>query len=108
MGAPSSWEPHLKDLSQVQNAGHALGPKASKPMGSSESPKISLVTTSQKAPAWTRSLFNLDTGFKGLMLIAGLTVLALVGLIVATLMQQSSLAGQRVGSHVFPGYGRER
>jgi len=83
--------------------GHALGPKASKPMGPSESPKISLVTTSQKAPAWTRSLFNLDTGFKGLMLIAGLTVLALVGLIVATLMQQSSLAWQKFGFHFFTG-----
>ena len=84
-------------------SGHEFGSNSSKPMGSSETPKISLVTTARNASTWRRSLFNLDSGFKGLMLVAGLTVLALVGLIVAELMQRSSLAWQKFGLHFFTG-----
>src|SRR5215467_5121428 len=75
----------------------------SKSMGSSETPKISLVTTTQKAPAWGRSIFSLDSGFKGLMLVAGLTVLGIVGLIIAELMQRSALAWQKFGFQFFTG-----
>jgi phosphate transport system permease protein len=80
-----------------------LDPNGSKPMGSSETPKISLVTTSQKVPSWSRSIFNLDSGFKGVMLVAGITVLGIVGLIVAELMQRSALAWQKFGLQFFTG-----
>ena len=80
-----------------------LDQNVSKSMGSSETPKISLVTTTQKAPAWSRSIFNLDSGFKGLMLVAGLTVLGIVGLIIAELIQRSSLAWQKFGFQFFTG-----
>ncbi len=70
-------------------------------MGTSESPKISFVTTAHKASAWNRSLFNLDVGFKALMLLAALTVLAVVGLILAELLQRSALAWQKFGFHFF-------
>src|ERR1041385_2413873 len=78
--------------------------RASKSMrSSSQTPQISLVTRAQKAPTWGRSLFNLDAAFKGLMVVAGLTVLALVGLIVMELMQRSALAWQKFGLHFFTG-----
>ena len=80
-----------------------LDQSASKSMGSSETPKISLVTTTQKAPAWGRSIFNLDSGFKGLMLVAGITVLGIVGLIIAELIQRSALAWQKFGFSFFTG-----
>ncbi len=70
-------------------------------MGTPESPRISLVNTAQKAPAWTRKLFTLDVGFHGLMLGAALTVLAVVGLILSELLQRSSLAWQKFGFHFF-------
>ena len=60
--------------SERKKDGQAFGPELSKAMGLPESPKISLVTTAQKAPAWGRSLFNPDSIFKGLMLVAALTV----------------------------------
>jgi phosphate transport system permease protein len=74
------------------------------PVGTQES-KISLVNRDQKARPWKRSIFNLDTGFHGLVLLAALTVLALVGLIVAELMQRSALAWQKFGFHFFAGSG---
>jgi phosphate transport system permease protein len=79
------------------------GSRSADDMGTSESPKISLVTTTHKAPAWNRLLFNLDSGFRGLMLLAALSVLAVVGLIVAELLQQSALAWQKFGFHFFTG-----
>jgi len=86
-------------ISQPQAAGRR--PKDS--MGASESPNISLVTTSRRAPLWQRSLFNLDTGFRGLMLIGALTILGIVGLIVAELMQRSAMAWSAFGFHFFVG-----
>ena len=71
-------------------------------MGTPES-KISLVNTQPKASSWQRSLFNLDTGFHGLVLVTALTVLALVGLIVAELLQRSALAWHKFGFHFFTG-----
>ena len=65
----------------------ALGAKSTKDMATPESPRISLVSTAQKAPAWTRTFFTLDTGFHGLMLGAALTVLAVVGLTLSELIQ---------------------
>src|SRR6266851_8160245 len=84
-----------------RQAGQAFGPNQSNPMGSSESPKIALVRAAPKAPAWGRSIFNLDFGFKTLMLLAALTVLAVVGLIVVELLQRSALAWQKFGFHFF-------
>jgi len=86
-----------------RQAGQAFGPNQSNPMGSSESPKIALVRAGQKTPTWGRSVFNLDSGFKGLMLLAALTVLAVVGLIVVELLQRSALAWQKFGFHFFVG-----
>src|SRR5437899_6161377 len=87
-----------------QSDGRASRPTPTNQMGISESPKISLVTA-QKAPAWHRSLFNLDSGFKGLMLLAALTVLAVVGLLLTELLQRSALAWQKFGFHFFTGSG---
>ena len=70
-------------------------------MGTSETPEISLVTTTRKAPAWQRSVFNLDNGFRGLMLLAALCVLAIVGLIVIELLQRSAMAWHAFGLHFF-------
>jgi len=81
--------------------GQAFARTSTNQMGSSESPKISLVNTAHKASAWNRSLFNLDSGFKGLVLLAALTVLAVVGLILAELLQRSALAWQKFGFHFF-------
>jgi phosphate transport system permease protein len=71
-------------------------------MGTSESPKLLLVNTARKA-TWTRNLFTLDAGFHGLMLVAALAVLAVVGLILSELLQRSSLAWQKFG---FPFFAR--
>jgi len=79
----------------------AWGPRPTKNMGTPESPKILLVNTAQRAPAWTRNLFTLDVGFHGLMLGAALTVLAVVGLILSELLQRSSLAWEKFGFHFF-------
>ena len=81
--------------------GQSLGTKPTKNMGTPESPRISLVNTAQKAPAWTRKLFTLDAGFHGLMLGAALTVLAVVGLTLSELIQRSALAWQKFGIHFF-------
>ena len=67
----------------------------------SERSRVSLVTPRREIPGWKKLLFNLDTGFKGLVLLAALTVLAVVGLIVAELIQRSNLAWQKFGIHFF-------
>jgi phosphate transport system permease protein len=72
-------------------------------MASTEPSKVSLVNPTQEVPTWKRSLFNLDAGFRGLMLLAALTILAVVGLIVALLVQRSGLAWQKFGIHFFFG-----
>jgi phosphate transport system permease protein len=72
-------------------------------MGTSEAPKISLVTTSQNVPTRYRSLFNMDSGFQGLMLLAASAVLGIVGLIVSELLQRSSLAWSKFGIRFFFG-----
>jgi phosphate transport system permease protein len=70
-------------------------------MGTSDSPKISLVTGAQKVPAWRRSVFNMDSGFRGLMTLAGLSILVVVGLTLSELLQRSALAWQKFGFHFF-------
>jgi phosphate transport system permease protein len=88
---------------EPQATGRAVGPLSTKPMGTSESPKISLVTTSQRVPSWQRSFFNTDNAFRGLMLIAALAILGIVGLIISELMQRSGMAWHAFGFHFFFG-----
>ena len=92
---------------RVSISQHASGRPARQPvkenMGTSESPKISLVTTSQRTPTWQRSLFNADNGFRWLMLLAALVILGIVGLIIAELMQRSAMAWHAFGLHFFVG-----
>ena len=83
--------------------GKASGPNTSKSMDSSDSPKISLVSTASAAPSWKRSLWKLDFAFQAVMLLAAITVLAIVGLIVIELMQRSTLAWQKFGIQFFFG-----
>jgi phosphate transport system permease protein len=78
-----------------------VGQRRIQPMAPSQSPEISLVTTAQKTPAWYRSLWNLDVAFRGLVTLAALTLLALVGLIVIELMQRSALAWHAFGMRFF-------
>jgi len=82
---------------------HVSAGETTKHMGPTESPKISLVSKGQKTAGWNRSKFNLDFGFRGLMLLAALSVLAVVGLILSELLQRSSLAWQKFGFHFFTG-----
>lgn len=83
-----------------QGNGPVVRPRSTEPMGTSESPKISLLTTTtQKAPAWRRSLFNLDTGFHTLMTLAGLSILIVVALTLSELLQRSALAWHKFGFH---------
>ena len=70
-------------------------------MGASEIPGISLVTTARKAPAWHKSFLNMDSAFRGMMLLAALVVLGIVGLIVMELLQKSSMAWHAFGLHFF-------
>src|SRR5438552_5054571 len=93
-------ERHIPDA-EGHSASQASGPRTTKSMSSSESHKISLVNSAQKAPAWGRSVFNMDAGFKGLMLLAALSVLAVVGLTLSELLQRSALAWQKFGFHFF-------
>jgi phosphate transport system permease protein len=79
-------DPHISD---GQSRGQNFGPAA--------------VTLARETHASKRSLFNLDSIFKGLMLLAGVVVLVIVGLIVVELMQRSSLAWQKFGLHFFFG-----
>jgi phosphate transport system permease protein len=92
-------EPHIPD---GKSAGRAFGPVRKK-MASSESSKVTLVNPTREAPAWKRSLINLDSAFKGLAMLAAFLVLGIVGLIVAELIQRSALAWQKFGIHFFFG-----
>lgn len=92
-------EPHIPDGS----AGRKYSAPARKQMAHSETPKVSLVSPSREAPAWQKPRFNLDSGFKGLMIFAALLVLGVVGLIVTELLQRSALAWQKFGIHFFFG-----
>ena len=80
-----------------------FGAEPAVPMGASPSRNISIVTTTQKLPAWGRSIFNLDFGFRGLMTLAALAVLGIVGLIVAELIERSRLSWHQFGPHFFVG-----
>jgi phosphate transport system permease protein len=64
---------------------------------------MSLVTTVQRPSPWYRTWLNFDNGFRTLMLLAALIVLGIVGLIVAELLQKSSLAWHAFGLHFFVG-----
>lgn len=59
------------------------------------------MTAGQKAPAWYRSFWNVDAAFRGLMTLAALGVLAIVGLILVELMQRSALAWHAFGLRFF-------
>jgi phosphate transport system permease protein len=87
---------------QISGPGTARGfdPPDTK-METSETPEISLLASTRKAPAWQRSVFNLDNCFRGLMLLAALCVLAIVGLIVIELVQRSAMAWHAFGLHFF-------
>ncbi len=75
--------------------------QSQKPMDGIGPSGLSLVTGAQKSRSWKKSLFNLDVGFQGLMLLAALVVLAIVALIVTELLQRSSLAWHKFGLHFF-------
>jgi phosphate transport system permease protein len=74
-----------------------------KNMHTPDTPGISLVTTGQKTAAWHKSFFTLDRGFRGLMLMAALCVLGIVGLIIAELLQKSAMAWHAFGFKFFVG-----
>jgi phosphate transport system permease protein len=93
-------EKHLSVPDQKPD-GPVARPRSTGPMDTSESPKISLLTNTQKAPAWQRSVFNLDSGFRGLMTLAGLAILVVVALTLSQLLQRSALAWQKFGFHFF-------
>jgi len=76
---------------------------SAKSMGAPESHELALVRSAQKAPAWRRSFWNLDNGFRWLTLLAALTVLGIVGLIISELLQRSALSWQKSGIHFFFG-----
>jgi phosphate transport system permease protein len=88
-------------IGEARNEGER--PRLMEVMRTSESRNISLVTTSNNVPTWYRSVFNLDFGFRSLMLLAAMTVLGIVGLIVTELLQRSSLAWSKFGMHFFFG-----
>lgn len=78
--------------------------KAGQPMATSQSPNISLVTSVANKPrAWFRSTLNADNAFRWLMTLAALAVLAAVGLIIAELVERSSLAWHQFGIQFFFG-----
>jgi phosphate transport system permease protein len=89
--------------SERSAARKALGPGTPKNMPSSESSKVSLVNPTRELRAWKKSVFNLDSGFKGLMVLSAFVVLGIVGLIIAELVQRSALAWQKFGIHFFFG-----
>ncbi len=92
--------PHIPDGS---SGGQAFGPATENDMAPSDTTKVSLVTPTREAPIWKKSLINLDSGFKGLMLLSALVVLGIVGLIIAELIQYSIPAWQKFGFHFFFG-----
>ena len=72
-------------------------------MSSTESSKVTLVNPTREVREWKKSIFNLDAGFKGLMLLSAFVVLGIVGLIIAELVQRSSMAWEKFGFHFFWG-----
>ena len=92
-----------RQMSRRAPAGQGVGSRIPKNMPPSESSKVSLVNPTREIPAWKKSIINLDIGFKGLMTLAALVVLGIVGLIVAELLQGSALAWQKFGTHFFFG-----
>jgi phosphate transport system permease protein len=84
-------------------AGPSFGSAAAKDMASSESSKFSFVNQARAVPSFRKSILNLDAGFKGLMTLAAVMVLAVVGLILFELLQKSSLSWQKFGIHFFFG-----
>jgi phosphate transport system permease protein len=93
-------EPQIPERSVPRQAAGSGTPKN---MPSSESSKGSLVNPTRELRAWKKSIISLDSGFKGLMIVAALVVLGIVGLIVAELIQGSALAWQKFGIHFFFG-----
>ena len=93
-------EPHIPERSAARQA---LDPGTPKNMPSSESTKVSLVNPTRERRTWKKSIFNLDSSFKGLMVLSALVVLGIVGLIIAELMQRSAMAWQKFGIHFFSG-----
>lgn len=93
-------EPHIPEGS-LPTQGRR--PNAAKNMASSEPAEASLVKPAQDASAWKKSLINLDSAFKGLMILAAFIVLGIVGLIIAELMQHSAFAWHKFGFHFFIG-----
>lgn len=91
------------DISREPSAGQVLDPGTPKNMPSTESSKVSLVNPTREVRAWKKSVFNLDSGFKGLMVLSAFVVLGIVGLIIAELVQRSALAWQKFGIHFFFG-----
>lgn len=92
-------EPHIPDGPAGQGFGAATATRSNQP----DSSKIPLVNQTREVPAWKKSIVNFDSGFKGLMLLAALVVLGIVGLIVTELMQGSALAWEKFGIHFFFG-----
>ena len=90
-------------ISQRSTTGEAPEPGNPRNMPSSESSKVSIVNPTREIRAWKKSIFNLDSGFKGLMVLSALVVLGIVGLIIAELMQRSAMAWQKFGIHFFFG-----
>jgi phosphate transport system permease protein len=78
-----------------------FGASPSKDIPPAEPAEVSLLTPTRELPAWKTSWFDLDAGFKGLMTLAALIVLGVVGLIVAELTKSSHLAWQKFGLHFF-------
>lgn len=92
-----------REISRKAPAGQGVGPRIPKTMPPSESSKVSLVNPTREVPVWKKSIVILDSGFKGLMTVAAIVVLGIVGLIVAELVQGSAPAWQKFGIHFFFG-----
>lgn len=92
-------------LQERQKRGEIIRWESRERVTATESRDLSLLTNAQRNPSWRRSVFNLDTGFHGLMLVAALTVLGIVGMIVVELLERSSLSWHKFGIHFF--FGRE-
>lgn len=82
---------------QTSDGGFADSEKS---MGASDTSDITLVTNTRQAPKFH---LNLDAGFRALTVLAGLIVLAIVGLIVIELMQKSAMAWHAFGLKFFFG-----
>lgn len=96
--------PERRVSASVSETSEETASEARQPMATSESPNISLVTTvANKVPPWYRSAFSPDNVFRWLMTLAALTVLGAVALIVAELLERSSMAWHQFGIQFFFG-----